>query len=153
MFEHEWTRNFSKKIILLVLELFQERLDCSESLNFERYLEYWCAEGAKQFPRRPVKTLVIHCSGKSVCVTRFFRPLPLPGKHIRLHGRRRNDIIRGTISTPSACGWFFIYLFFFYLQRFPTMYRTPLWKWSPDSCRSYPSSTATFCSSAVSTSG
>uniref|UniRef100_A0A2S2Q357 Coiled-coil and C2 domain-containing protein 2A n=1 Tax=Sipha flava TaxID=143950 RepID=A0A2S2Q357_9HEMI len=59
-------------------EPIKERLDCSESLNFERYLEYWCAEGAKQFPRRPVKTLVIHCSGKSVCVTRFFRPLPLP---------------------------------------------------------------------------
>lgn len=50
-------------------------------LNFERYLEYWSTEAAKQFPRRPVKTLVIHCSGKSVCVTRFFRPLPLPSEY------------------------------------------------------------------------
>ncbi|KAE9526974.1 hypothetical protein AGLY_013622 [Aphis glycines] len=59
-------------------EPIKEKLDCSESFNFERYLEYWSAEAAKQFPGRPVKTLVIHCSGKSVCVTRFFRPLPLP---------------------------------------------------------------------------
>lgn len=56
----------------------QEKLDCSELPNFERYLEYWSTEGVKQFPQRPVKTLVIHCSGKTVCVTRFFRPLPLP---------------------------------------------------------------------------
>lgn len=56
----------------------QEILDCSELHNFERYLEYWSTEAAKLFPHRPTKTLVIHCSGKSVCVTRFFRPLPLP---------------------------------------------------------------------------
>jgi len=62
--------------------VWQERLDCSELLNFERYLEYWSTEGAKLFPLRPVKTLVIHCSGKTVCVTRFFRPLPLPSMNI-----------------------------------------------------------------------
>ncbi|XP_050435842.1 coiled-coil and C2 domain-containing protein 2A isoform X2 [Adelges cooleyi] len=59
-------------------EPIKEKLDCNETPNFERYLEYWSAEGKKQWPHRKVKTLVIHCSGKTVCVTRFFRSLPLP---------------------------------------------------------------------------
>lgn len=69
---------------------FQERLDCSELINLERYLEYWSAEGAKQFPQRSVKTLVIHCSGKTVCVTRFFRPLPLPCKFVHIRNFTSN---------------------------------------------------------------
>ncbi|XP_050537512.1 coiled-coil and C2 domain-containing protein 2A isoform X2 [Daktulosphaira vitifoliae] len=59
-------------------ELIKEKLDCNETPNFERYLEYWSTEGVKLYSKRPVKTLVIHCSGKTVCATRYFRPLPLP---------------------------------------------------------------------------
>jgi hypothetical protein len=46
----------------------------------EEHLEKWDIQIANQVPHRKVKTLVIDISGKSVCVTRFFRPLAPPGK-------------------------------------------------------------------------
>lgn len=41
----------------------------------------WSKEVGKVVPRRPVKTLVTDVGGKSVCVTRFFRPITPPGMY------------------------------------------------------------------------
>ncbi|XP_033609176.1 coiled-coil and C2 domain-containing protein 2A isoform X2 [Cryptotermes secundus] len=59
-------------------EPFKEKLESSELPFMEEHLENWELQVAKQFPHRKVKTLVIDISGKSVCITRFFRPLAPP---------------------------------------------------------------------------
>ncbi|KAJ9583994.1 hypothetical protein L9F63_021664, partial [Diploptera punctata] len=59
-------------------EPFKEKLESSELGFVEEYLENWESQTASQVPHRKVKTLVIDINGKSVCVTRFFRPLAPP---------------------------------------------------------------------------
>ncbi|KAK6617101.1 hypothetical protein RUM43_014703 [Polyplax serrata] len=55
-----------------------EKMECSETPNLEKHLEGWLEEVTNLFPHRKVKALVLDITGKSVCVTRFVRPLPLP---------------------------------------------------------------------------
>ena len=50
----------------------------SEMVNLEKHLEEWLEEVNILFPNRKIKTLVLDISGKSVCVTRFIKALPLP---------------------------------------------------------------------------
>lgn len=57
----------------------QEHLECSEPVYLEQHLEAWKKEVTRDFPHRAVKTLVTDVGGKSVCVTRFFRPIDPPG--------------------------------------------------------------------------
>lgn len=58
----------------------QVKLESNELAFMEEHLENWDLQVAKQVPHRKVKTLVIDISRKSVCITRFFRPLAPPGK-------------------------------------------------------------------------
>ncbi|XP_026280089.1 coiled-coil and C2 domain-containing protein 2A [Frankliniella occidentalis] len=59
-------------------ELFNERLNSSEVSALEEHLIHFEREMDVLLPHRKIKTLVIDASGKSVCVTRFFRPLSPP---------------------------------------------------------------------------
>ncbi|XP_069688134.1 coiled-coil and C2 domain-containing protein 2A [Periplaneta americana] len=59
-------------------EPFKEKLESSELTYVEEHLQKWESQVTDQVPNRKVKTLVIDISGKSVCVTRFFRPLAPP---------------------------------------------------------------------------
>ncbi|XP_063222890.1 coiled-coil and C2 domain-containing protein 2A isoform X2 [Bacillus rossius redtenbacheri] len=54
------------------------RLESSELAHVEHHLDAWERDVAKLFPHRKVKTTVVDTSGKTVCVTRFIRPLPPP---------------------------------------------------------------------------
>jgi hypothetical protein len=65
---------------LLCEFMFQVKLESNELAFMEEHLENWESQVTKQVPHRKVKTLVIDISGKSVCITRFFRPLAPPGK-------------------------------------------------------------------------
>lgn len=65
-------------IVTGVFSLLQEKMECSETPNLEKHLEGWLEEVTNLFPHRKVKALVLDITGKSVCVTRFVRPLPLP---------------------------------------------------------------------------
>jgi coiled-coil and C2 domain-containing protein 2A len=56
------------------------KLESNELAFMEVHLENWEFQVAKQVPHRKVKILVIDISGKSVCITRFFRSLAPPGK-------------------------------------------------------------------------
>ncbi|XP_034250216.1 coiled-coil and C2 domain-containing protein 2A [Thrips palmi] len=59
-------------------EPFNERLDSSEVSVLEEHLLHFEEEMNVVVPHRQFKTLVIDASGKSVCITRFFRPLTPP---------------------------------------------------------------------------
>ncbi|XP_073975162.1 coiled-coil and C2 domain containing 2A isoform X3 [Rhodnius prolixus] len=56
----------------------QEKLKTSEETVLEQHLEQWLFESTKEFPNRHVPSLVLDSSGKSVCITRYFRPIPPP---------------------------------------------------------------------------
>jgi hypothetical protein len=47
----------------------------------EQHLEMWEVEVASTFPERKVRALVPDSQGRAVCMTRFFKPLPPPGKN------------------------------------------------------------------------
>ncbi|KAL1129085.1 hypothetical protein AAG570_013616, partial [Ranatra chinensis] len=59
-------------------EPFQEKLESSEDVLIEQHLDNWQAEVSREWPSRNVTTQVIDTAGKTVCVTRFFKPLQPP---------------------------------------------------------------------------
>lgn len=70
---------FDRSSVPNVIISIQENLECSEPPYLEQHLELWGKEVNREVPYRPVKTLVTDVSGKSVCVTRFFRAISPPG--------------------------------------------------------------------------
>ncbi|XP_039285751.1 coiled-coil and C2 domain-containing protein 2A-like isoform X2 [Nilaparvata lugens] len=75
-------------------EPFKERLECSEPPHLEQYMEEWEAQVKRDFPDRSVKSTVMDVNGKSVCVTRFFRPLEPP------------VLEEGVVTSPEMAAWF-----------------------------------------------
>ncbi|XP_049861590.1 coiled-coil and C2 domain-containing protein 2A [Schistocerca gregaria] len=59
-------------------ELLKEKLESTELPHVQEHLEKWEEQMLAEFPHRKVKTLVTDISGKTVCVTRFFRALAPP---------------------------------------------------------------------------
>jgi len=47
----------------------------------ESHLEAWSSQVTSFFPDRKVPTVVATSNGKTACITRFFRPIPPPGKN------------------------------------------------------------------------
>jgi hypothetical protein len=62
----------------------KDKFESSEEVLLEQYLERWEAEVEKEFPSRRISTLVVDTTGKSICVTRFFKQISPPGKHLKL---------------------------------------------------------------------
>ncbi|XP_014273915.1 coiled-coil and C2 domain-containing protein 2A [Halyomorpha halys] len=56
----------------------QEKIESSEEVYLEQHLEHWLGEVKKAFPNRYVPALVMDSSGRSVCVTRFFKDIKPP---------------------------------------------------------------------------
>lgn len=69
-------------------------MESSEVSSLEKHLEGWQQEVASLFPHRKIKTLVIDITGKSVCVTRFVKPLPSP------------EVIENEKTTPEMAARF-----------------------------------------------
>nr|CAD7259786.1 unnamed protein product [Timema shepardi] len=57
---------------------FEDRLASSEPSYLEKHLTTWEQDVTRLVPHRKMKTLVCDISGKTVCVTRFFRSLNPP---------------------------------------------------------------------------
>ncbi|CAG2058690.1 unnamed protein product, partial [Timema podura] len=57
---------------------FEDHLSSSEPSYLEKHLTTWEQDVARLVPHRKMKTLVCDISGKTVCVTRFFRSLNPP---------------------------------------------------------------------------
>ncbi|XP_014248384.1 coiled-coil and C2 domain-containing protein 2A [Cimex lectularius] len=57
---------------------FLEKLETKEETSLEVHLEQWLLELSKSFPNRRVVTLVTDTSSKSVCITRYLRPIKPP---------------------------------------------------------------------------
>nr|CAD7430292.1 unnamed protein product [Timema monikensis] len=57
---------------------FEDRLESSEPSYLEKHLTTWEQDVTRLVPHRKMKTLVCDISGKTVCVTRFFRSLNPP---------------------------------------------------------------------------
>lgn len=68
------------KTYKLIINVLKEKIESSEEVYLEQHVEHWLAEVKKAFPNRYVPALVMDSSGKSVCVTRFFKDIKPPGK-------------------------------------------------------------------------
>lgn len=63
----------------------QEKMRTIEEASVELHVEQWMAEVTKTFPNKQIPALVLNSEGKTVCVTRFIRPIPPPGSHFQRH--------------------------------------------------------------------
>ncbi|XP_066996187.2 coiled-coil and C2 domain-containing protein 2A [Anabrus simplex] len=75
-------------------EPFKEQLESTEPEYIQEHLKLWEARVLSLFPHRTPKTMVINVRGKSMCVTRFFRPLAPP------------ELVKGQPTTPKMAARF-----------------------------------------------
>ncbi|XP_059483780.1 coiled-coil and C2 domain-containing protein 2A [Neocloeon triangulifer] len=74
-----------------------ERLECLESSALESHLENWNSQVTALFSDRKVPTLVATSNGKTVCVTRLFRPIN-PPELKESHGRSSAELASRFVS-------------------------------------------------------
>ncbi|BES93155.1 coiled-coil and Hypothetical protein containing [Nesidiocoris tenuis] len=72
----------------------QEKMATIEDAATELYLDQWVAEVSRIHPNKQVPAMVLNSEGKTVCVTRFIRPIPPP------------ELVAGEKTTPEMVARF-----------------------------------------------